>query len=167
MLIIVCGLPGSGKSTLARALSKRLGAVHLSSDLIRKRLFPDPKYSAEEKAMVYGEMAGLCAKSLSEGKDVIADATFYKERTREDFRSIARRAGERSYVILCRLDERIIRGRLGRRRKGGPSDADYKVYLRMKGEFEPVRGGRLVVDSALPMRRRLAMVERYVGAAHG
>ncbi|WP_308411731.1 AAA family ATPase [Mycobacterium avium] len=32
------GLPASGKTTLARALAGRLGLVHLSSDVARKRM---------------------------------------------------------------------------------------------------------------------------------
>jgi predicted kinase len=167
MLIIVCGLPGSGKSTLARALSKRRGAVHLSSDLIRKRLFPRPSYSEEEKSMVYQEMAETCRKALSGGRDVVADATFYRESARERFLSLARETGARSIVILCSLREGEVRRRLGRRVRGGPSDADFGVYMKMKAAFEPIRGEHLEVDTALPLRKRLAIVDAYLGEGRG
>ncbi len=115
MLIIVCGLPGSGKSTLARALAKRMGAIHLSSDIVRKALFPRPAYSEEEKERVYAEMALMCGKALSEGKHVVADATFYRRAQRERLESAAAAAGAKTRYILCTLPQVEARRRLGRR----------------------------------------------------
>lgn len=37
-MVVTMGLPASGKTTLARALAGRLGLVHLSSDVARKRM---------------------------------------------------------------------------------------------------------------------------------
>jgi predicted kinase len=40
--ISISGIPGSGKSTLADFLKKKISAVHISSDMIRKEYFGDP-----------------------------------------------------------------------------------------------------------------------------
>jgi hypothetical protein len=38
LALVLMGLPASGKTTVARAVARRLGMVHLSSDMVRKRL---------------------------------------------------------------------------------------------------------------------------------
>jgi predicted kinase len=44
--ISISGIPGSGKSTLADFLKKKISAVHISSDMIRKEYFGDPSLDA-------------------------------------------------------------------------------------------------------------------------
>ena len=56
MLIIICGLPGTGKTFIAKKLAPKINAEHLSTDRIRKELFPEPTYSEDEKNKVYVEM---------------------------------------------------------------------------------------------------------------
>jgi predicted kinase len=163
MLIIVCGLPGSGKTTLADALTKRFSAVHISSDITRKRMFERPAYSGEEKASVYARMAAEAESALGEGKDVVVDATFYREGERERFRKLAESAGTGSFIVMCVLNERKTKARLERRRRGGPSDADFGVYLKLKGAFEPIKARHLVTDTSLPLMKQMRMVEEYVG----
>ena len=165
MLIIVCGLPGTGKTTLAKAISRRLGAAYLSSDVLRKRMFPDPSYSEEERGKVYDELVSLCRKALAEGKHVVVDATFYKAALREGF--VALGPGSGTHLILCTLDEDRLRKRLGNRKPGGPSDADFAVHQKLKADFEPVSGRHLLIDSALPLRRRLELVARFIGGQDG
>ncbi|HNT60586.1 MAG TPA: AAA family ATPase [Candidatus Bilamarchaeaceae archaeon] len=86
MLILISGLPGTGKSRISRGLAPRLNAVHISSDSIRKKLLERRTYSEEEKALVYSEMLSQASKSLSGGKNVVADATFYKKSLRKEMR---------------------------------------------------------------------------------
>ncbi len=167
MLIIVCGLPGSGKSTLARALARRRGAAILSSDLVRKRMFPNPTYSEDEKERVYGEMASLCREALEKGGDVVADATFYRRSQRERFAALAAGAGTSARFILCTLPQDEVKRRLGRRERGGPSDADFAVHMRLRQEFEPLSGDFLEVDSGLPLRLRLEKADKFLGEGHG
>jgi hypothetical protein len=163
MLIIICGLPGSGKSTLARALSRALNADHLGSDLIRKEQFPSPTYSEDEKRAVYAEMEKRAGIALAQGKNAVVDATFYKKWQREAFVSLAHDAGVKSAIVRCYLEESQTRKRLGRRRPGNVSDADYSIYLKLKGEFEPVGGGHLELDSKLPLKERVRRVLDFLG----
>jgi len=87
------GLPGSGKSTILNELSKLLSesgieTVTLSLDHIREVLTPQPKYTNEERAIVYRALV-IMAQLLVEhgGKNVIIDATG----NRREFRGLARR----------------------------------------------------------------------------
>lgn len=163
MLIIVCGLPGSGKTTLAEAIARRLPAVHVSSDITRKSMYPAPTYTPQEKASVYDSMAAEAGALLRQGKDVVADATFYRAGERERFAAMAKEAGTEAFIVMTVLAEEEIRKRLSRRRKGGPSDADFSVYFRMKGLFERVGGRHLAVDSSLPERDKVRLVMEFIG----
>jgi len=163
MLIIICGLPGSGKTTLAKSLSKQLQAVHVSSDITRKSMFQKPSYSEEEKLSVYANMLAECQELLRQGKDVIADATFYRAGERQKFLTLAAEEGTDAFVIMTVLAEDEIRKRLARRKKGGPSDADFSVYFKVKGLFEPLEDRHLVVDTALRERDKIGMVREFIG----
>ena len=88
----ITGLPGSGKSTIVKELEQMLlisdlEVITLSMDLIRKILTPEPRYTDEERSLVYRSLA-LMAQLLVEkcGKSVIIDATG----NRREFRNLAR-----------------------------------------------------------------------------
>ena len=86
------GLPGSGKSTILNELSKLLSesgieAVTLSLDHIRKVLTPQPKYTDEERTLVYRSLVLMAQLLVEQGeKNVIIDATG----NRKEFRELAR-----------------------------------------------------------------------------
>ncbi len=102
-LIAVGGLSGSGKSTLAKALAPLIGrapgAVHLRSDIERKRLFnvgacaplPDEAYRPEISAKVYEHLRHLAELALQGGHSVIVDAVHAKLKERDALAALAAR----------------------------------------------------------------------------
>lgn len=165
MLIIVCGLPGSGKSTLSALIAEEYSALHLNSDSIRKRIFEKPSYTEEEKREVYGEMRRQASEAVAHGRDVVLDATFYKK----EFRDMMRGISEDAFVIRCVLPEEETKRRLDRRQRerASPSDADYRVYKDVKGEFEPLRGPYLEVDYSLGGEEAMRKVRRFLEGKDG
>ena len=165
MLIIICGLPGSGKSSLAKKLKRKLSAVYLGSDVIRKQIFSHPTYTEEEKRQVYMEMLNQTEKLLNGKRNVIVDATFYTRRYRGMMVDTARETGTRHHIIRCTLPEELIMSRLKERQGRGRSlsDADYDVYLKLKGKFEPIEGRHLELDCSLPADEQIAMVMGFIG----
>ena len=89
----ITGLPGSGKSTILNELSRMLSesgieAVTLNLDHIRKVLTPEPKYTDEERTLVYRSLVLMAQLLVEQGeKNVIIDATG----NRKEFRELARR----------------------------------------------------------------------------
>lgn len=127
-LILIGGLSGSGKSTLAAQLApdcgRSPGALHLRSDLERKRLFtvkeydqlPQDYYSEANNERVYLMMLSKAEAALRSGHSVIADAVFAKTEERERMERLANRHKAQLFtywldaptsVLINRVNERI------------------------------------------------------------
>ncbi len=163
MLILISGLPGTGKSRISRGLAPRLNAVHISSDSIRKKLLERRTYSEEEKALVYSEMLSQASKSLSGGKNVVADATFYKKSLRKEMRKAAEEAGTGFFLVECVLPEEKAKERISSRKRGD-SEAKYREYLIVKEAFEPFESSeeRITIDTSLPVEESVETILRSV-----
>ena len=162
MLVLVCGLPGAGKSTLAKAIAEKRGAAYISSDAVRREALDERTYSPEEKFRVYDAMLRKAEAELKEGRGVVLDATFYRRELRGKAREAAERAGAGFRIIECTAEENLLKERMDAR-KGGLSEADFGIYMKVKGEYEPVEEGHLVVDTSLPLERQLKLAEEYLG----
>lgn len=130
------GLPGSGKSTILKELLAMLSAsgietVTLSLDHIRKIVTPDPKYTEEERNIVYRSLVMMAHLLMTEGhRNVIIDATG----NRREFRDLARRLipDFAEIYIQCPLETCAEREAL---RRGQPVQKD--LYQRaMKGALK-------------------------------
>jgi len=101
MLLLTHGFSGSGKSFHAGRLTEEIGAIHLRSDIERKRLFgfaaldntgstaQDGIYTAKAGEQTYQHLADMAAIALQSGFHVIVDATFLQRPQRELFRQLA------------------------------------------------------------------------------
>lgn len=140
---MVLGLPGSGKSYFASRLAQKINAEYLISDKIRKELFPVRTYSESEKNAVYKALLEKMQEATDKGKDVVVDATFYKNEIRDKFISNIK---GKVYFIEVWADEEIIRERLKKKRLY--SEADFKVYQFIKQQWEPLKQPHLKLKSA-------------------
>ncbi|MCX9082617.1 MAG: adenylyl-sulfate kinase [Candidatus Methanoperedens sp.] len=100
------GLPGSGKTVIASraaAILRNEGIEVrvLQLDEVRKVLTPDPKYTDDERNIVYASLAYM-AKLLTEaGVNVFIDATANKRKYRDIARNLIPQFGE--VYIHCPL----------------------------------------------------------------
>ncbi len=133
------GLPGSGKSTILKELEQILSesgieAVTLSLDYIRKVLTPEPKYTNEERALVYRSLVLMAQLLVERGKkNVIIDATG----NRKEFRDLARGLIHEFAEIYVRCPLETCRAREASRR-GQPVQKDlYKSAAegKLKGKL--------------------------------
>jgi aminoglycoside phosphotransferase family enzyme/predicted kinase len=146
-LLITIGLSGSGKSSLARELGRRLPAVVLSSDNLRKeragvaRTVPlnDMHYSSVERAQVYEEMIRKASGLLARKEHVLLDATFLSVQERDNARQLAGRHDAEFWMLECRCPDTVIRQRLElRRNQENASDADLAVYEGQRRSYVPI-----------------------------
>jgi aminoglycoside phosphotransferase family enzyme/predicted kinase len=148
LVVALGGLMGTGKSTLARAiapgLGKAPGALVLSSDTIRKRLFgvaPEEKllpagYTAEAHSEVTATLLGSVRAAAAGGHAVIADATFRDPLVRDAIEQCARQAGAAFLGIWLDAPLPVLEARVAARRNDA-SDADLNVLLRAAIQAAP------------------------------
>ena len=148
MIVLICGLPGVGKTTIAKNLAPLIDAVILSTDKIRKELIPNPTYTKEERKLIYDVMVLIAAYLQNSGINIILDATFNKEDSRNKVKQRIRVPRDEFFIIECVCPENIIFSRI-KNRKEDYSDADISVYQKMKKIYEPVKVDHITVDTSL------------------
>ncbi len=184
VLLRMCGVSGSGKTWLARLLAQQLSALHLRSDVERKRRagldalahsgsgLAAGLYRSEMTATVYDDLARAAEDGLAGGYSVIVDATFLKRDVRARFAALGARRGLRTHFICCQAPLPVLRARLLARARMGldPSEADLSVLEWQRSRIEPFGPDDpfdvIYVESADPqaLEKVLHRVEQRPGA---
>jgi aminoglycoside phosphotransferase family enzyme/predicted kinase len=137
-LVAIGGLSGTGKSVLAEALAAWIGrppgAVHLRSDIERKRLegrregerLPSMAYQAESTVRTYEWLRRLAARALAAGQSVVVDATHRRPDDRAALREVARRRGARFTGLWLDAPSAVRQARVAARRHDA-SDATPEI----------------------------------------
>jgi len=140
-LVAIGGLSGAGKSTIAAEVAPSLGrlpgAIHLRTDIERKRLFgaapserlPQSDYRADISARVYAEVRRKAGMALAAGSSVIADAVHARREERGAIAATARDAGARFDGLWFDVPVTIRIERI-KNRANDASDATAQVALR-------------------------------------
>ena len=150
-LVLMSGLSGSGKTWLAQRLAPMLGAVHLRSDIERKRLvglaprartasaLAEGLYGREMTAAVYERLIECAADALAGGYTTIVDATFGVPAQRARCRALAAQLGLRICIVNCHAPERVLERRIleRSRRADDPSEAGLEVLHWQEAHFTP------------------------------
>ena len=151
LLVITCGLSGTGKSTVANDLAREIGAMVISSDIVRKRLLgmkPSERAKEEYRRGIYArDVTDRTYKALMDearplllvGKHVILDAAFLHRRYRGLARRLARETGAQLACLEVTAPQREVRVRLDQRVASGkgPSDGRWDIYLTQKRRYQP------------------------------
>jgi uncharacterized protein len=157
VLVLMSGLSGSGKTWLAERLAPLLGAVHLRSDVERKRLAGLAElertgsglgkgiYSSSATTRVYERLAAAAEDVLLGGYTAVVDATFVRRDTRSPFRQLAHRLGVAACLIECKAPQDVLVRRITERelRKKDASEADVAVLDWQNEHWEPVLADEL------------------------
>lgn len=110
-LYLMLGYPGAGKTTVARLVHSLTGAEHFWADDIRREMFGNPTYSADENKILYDELNRRTAELLSAGKSVVFDTSFNYRKDRDHLRTIARDNGAASVLLWVQTDKDIAHDR--------------------------------------------------------
>lgn len=162
-LVLMCGLSGSGKSWLAERLAVSLQAIHLRSDIERKRLgglaaerhsgarVGEGLYSARMGVATYERLRECAASVLGGGLSVIVDATCQLREQRERLSSLGPACGAEVCMISCHAPPEVLAARIAARQReaADPSEADRGVLALQRARFEPIDAteGLTVIDA--------------------
>jgi aminoglycoside phosphotransferase family enzyme/predicted kinase len=151
-LILMCGLSGSAKTWVAERLAPTLGAVHLRSDVERKRLggvgaqqrsgavLERGLYAAPITAATYERLRQCAAEVLGGGFSVIVDATCQRREQRERLSSLGPECGASVHVVFCHAPTKVLERRIADRERAAAdaSEADHSVLALQRARFEPI-----------------------------
>jgi predicted kinase len=149
-LILTCGLSGSGKTWLARGLAGELRALHIRSDVERKRLAglapledsrspPDGGiYTLDFNTRTYARLLDCARDALNGGESVIVDAAFLRREERARLLALARGMPVSASILHCQAPTDVMRQRIAERGHAGldPSEAGLDVLARQPGYWE-------------------------------
>lgn len=155
ILLMMFGTSGSGKTWLANRLAPSLGALHIRSDVERKRLaglaanadshssHGHGIYSPDSNRRVHEHLVSCADAVLAGGMPVIVDATFARRDERGRFGELAARRGIELVVLHCQAPTPVLRARIDARRAGGldASEADVAVLDWQCAHAEPIATG--------------------------
>jgi predicted kinase len=177
-LIVVGGLSGTGKTSLARALAPELGtapgAVHLRSDLERKRLhgvaetvhLTSKAYTQRTSDAVYAALYEKAQKILAARHAVIVDAVFAKTEERVKIETVAVERGIAFQGLwLTAPSERLIERVAARR--GDASDATPEIVRRqLAWQLEPLPEAWKELDASGGLEDTLRNARAALGLPH-
>lgn len=150
LCIVMCGLSGSGKTWLAIRLAPLIRAVHVRSDIERKRAaglgstesshsrLGAGLYDADHTRSTY-ERLEHCARHALDGRcNVIVDATFLREEQRGGIRDIAATCDAHFAIVRCVATVETLERRIHDRSKAGgdASEADVAVMEKQRQTVE-------------------------------
>lgn len=129
-LLIMSGLSGSGKSTTAQSIAKKIGAIQIRSDAVRKHLGGialqerggDDLYTPEMTQKTYERLLELGVGLARQGYSVILDAKYDRQALRQTVIEQATLHHLPLQIMHCHAPMEILRVRL-QQRKGDIADA--------------------------------------------
>ncbi|SEJ43965.1 bifunctional aminoglycoside phosphotransferase/ATP-binding protein [Paraburkholderia diazotrophica] len=166
VLLLCHGYSGSGKSVASRALAELSGAVHLSSDVERKRLISSrgsngrlgvEHYTHIARDAIYDHLLRLASDVLQNGYSAIVDATFIMRIHRNAFLALAERLCVPVRILDFHAEPSVLIERIEARNRGprDASDADVSTLTLQLASADPLTDDEKALtftfDTAVPL----------------
>lgn len=141
-LYILCGIPFSGKTTLAKAISKRLGYVHIDLDDVKRELYgrvvKDEELKQQDWDCIYREMYKRIESNLRNGQFIVHDTGNLTKHERDLVRQIAQKLGIETLTIFVKIPTSVARDRMMKnRRQKNRFDITDEAFEGAVNEMEP------------------------------
>lgn len=139
-LIMMVGLPGSGKSTFAKSIyseidNKRINPVIHSSDNLREELYGNAAIQGDNNKL-FAELHKRIRNDLSQGKDVVYDATNINKKNRIAFlKEISKvRCHPICFVMATEYNACLFNNQ--KRERKVPEDVIHKMFINFQPPHE-------------------------------
>jgi hypothetical protein len=177
-LVAMGGFSGTGKTTLAASLAPLLGqapgAIHLRTDLERKRLagvgelerLPESAYSREARKRIYDVLHEKARSVLATGHSVIVDAVFAELDAREAIQALARDVGAPFHGIWLHADPEKLLQHVAARRNDASDATPEVVRGQLQSDPGPFSAGWTAVDAGGTLSKTLGFARAAIGLAN-
>jgi predicted kinase len=169
-LMLMSGLSGAGKSTVARQLARKLSAIHIRSDAVRKHLGGislqerggDDLYTAEMTQKTYERLLSLGIMLANQGFPVILDAKYDRQQLRAEAISQAESHQLPLQIFHCTAPVEVLKERL-QTRTGDIADATADLLAAQQAAAEPFTESEKTyvqtLDSSQPLEPQLESIK--------
>ena len=169
LLILVSGFSGSGKTTHSAIIASNMHALHIRSDIERKRFFglkalerssnetDKTIYTPQISRLTYRKLLDIAALAIDAGVTVFVDATFLRAKDRKTFQDLAETRQCPCRIILFQASKELLfeRVRLRSLQRNDASEADERVLSEQMKLQEPLLPEEerfaLIVDTSGPV----------------
>ena len=142
-IILMSGLSGTGKTTVAKEIARKINAIHIRSDAVRKHLAGIPLnekggeeiYSAEMSQQTYDKMLELGVLLANIGFPVILDAKYDRIALRQKAIATIKANNILLQIVNCTAPIEVLRDRLDKR-SGDISDATADLLSSQQAKAE-------------------------------
>jgi hypothetical protein len=142
-LMMMSGLSGSGKTTVAKEIARKLGAIHLRSDAVRKHLAgigvnqkgDESLYTPQMSEKTYNRLLELGTRLAAQGFPVILDAKYDRQGLRQRVISQATEQNIPFQILHCDAPMEVLRDRVSGR-TGDISDATPDLLAQQQAKAE-------------------------------
>jgi aminoglycoside phosphotransferase family enzyme/predicted kinase len=176
-LVAIGGWSGIGKTTVGASLAPWLGrapgAVHLRTDLERKKLarvgelerLPESAYSLEARERIYGAVREKARAVLATGHSVIVDAVFGEPDARQAIQALAKDVGAAFHGIWLQADAEKLPDRVGARRNDASDATPEVVRMQVRSDPGPFSKEWTAVDAGGTVAESLVRARAVIGIA--
>lgn len=105
------GYPGAGKTTAAQCIASATGAVHVSSDAVRRQLLPESRFTQQEHDQLYAELDQRVASLLQQGQSVVYDANLNRYAHRQEKYTLAKQLHATPVLVWVKTPQHLAKQR--------------------------------------------------------
>jgi predicted kinase len=166
-LILFRGLPGTGKTFIIERLAEIFPDFQIiSRDIIRKKIFPSPNYSKQEKQHLESSILFIVEENLKAGKTIIIDGmTFSSIKSISSFLQVAIKNKVKYKIIECVCSERVALDRINedsKNNKHPAKDRDRNLYYDVKFRHEKFSNPHLTINTEHMLGANIQKIIEYL-----
>lgn len=132
---LMCGIPASGKSAVAEKIAESQKTVILSSDQIRRELYPGEGHQRSQNKVALQELLRRLEQAFAAGQNIIVDSVNRSAYVRRRYAIEAKQRGYHTVCVFCRKS--YIYAQNANRLRVGNLGISERILMSLHEQFTP------------------------------